>query len=78
MKMIDKLKEAGVQVDILFKIPIVSFFILVSLIVIVYNFMLGFDFFFPAMMYMFGLFLGSFFGIKILLMRIEQIDKEKE
>ena len=77
-EMLDKLKETGVNVEFIMTLPIVTTSILLILFVMVASVVSnGWFEFIIYLSIMFAWMLGVFFGFKILLIKIEEIDKNK-
>lgn len=77
-KMLDKIKETGVNVNFIMFLPSVSISILMIFFVMVISILSnGWMEFVMGISIMIAWMLGVFFGFKILLLRIEEVDKDE-
>ena len=76
--MLDKIKETGVNVDFIMSLPSVTVSVLVILFVMVIGVLSNnWIEFATCVSVVIGWMLGVFFGFKILLIKIEEIDKDE-
>ncbi|KKN46793.1 hypothetical protein LCGC14_0669210 [marine sediment metagenome] len=76
--MLDKIKETGVDVDFIMSLPSVTVSVLVILFVMVIGVLSNnWIEFATCLSVVIGWMLGVFFGFKILLIKIEEIDKDE-